>query len=327
MGKTNDVETKYLHPAKRESLDSVTSTTALGAAFVIVSSLMIITVWKCCCRMKISKKKKEYWLNAKGKENSRKNLTHPSVVQSNSVVFLGLKPTQVYDCHKLEKFPEESFPSKPISFPNNEDIINANKTMIEPLHVVSNSPCAEKSADNRGASELKRSISNLCGPQYSPPVLQTHGIPQSTVLQAEPVKEQVTKGDIMFPYNMNIPSIIVQRDDSMRSSPAFYHRTFYSGTFDQHSLYSCDSQLSSEIDLKTCSLTWSNYSLRPMSTGDCYYDLFQRASFCKKRKNRMRSDIAAAIAMNRSQSSQLNKDTESLVENEVEIVLDERTTL
>lgn len=41
----------------------------------------------------------------------------------------------------------------------------------------------------------------------------------------------------------------------------------------------------------------------------------------------MRSDIAAAIALNRSQSSQLNKDTDLLVENEVEIVLDERTTL
>lgn len=325
MGKTNDVETKYLHPTKRESSDSITSTTALGAAFVIVSSLMIITVWKCCCRMKISKKKKEYWLNAKGKENSRKNLTHPSVVQSNSVVFLGLKPTQVYDCHKLEKFPEENFQSKPISFPDNEGIVNSNKTMIEPLHI-SNSPCAERSADNPPVPEMKRSISNLCSPEYSAPVLQTHGTPQSTILRAEPLQEQV-KGNIMFPYNMNIPSIILHRDDSMRSSPAFYHRTFYSGTFDQHSLYSCDSQLSSEIDLKTCSLTWSNYSLRPMSTGDCYYDLFQRASFCKKRKNRMRSDIAAAIAMNRSQSSQLNKDTESLVENEVEIVLDERTTL
>ena len=51
------------------------------------------------------------------------------------------------------------------------------------------------------------------------------------------------------------------------------------GTFDQHSLYSCDSQVESEIDFKTCSLTWSNYSLRPSSTrSDCYYDLFQKVT-------------------------------------------------
>lgn len=55
--------------------------------------------------------------------------------------------------------------------------------------------------------------------------------------------------------------------------------------------------------------------------------LFSQANICKKRKNRMRSDIAAAIALNRSQSSQLNKDTELLVDDEVEVVLDERTTL
>lgn len=41
----------------------------------------------------------------------------------------------------------------------------------------------------------------------------------------------------------------------------------------------------------------------------------------------MRSDIAAAIALNRSQSPQLNKDTDLLVENAVEVISDERTTL
>ena len=61
-------------------------------------------------------------------------------------------------------------------------------------------------------------------------------------------------------------------------------------------------------------------------------------NFSKKRKNRMRSDSAAAIAANRSGVStnavinrliQLknNRDTDSLVDNEAIVVYDERTSL
>ncbi|GFQ83628.1 retrovirus-related Pol polyprotein from transposon 17.6 [Trichonephila clavata] len=55
-------------------------------------------------------------------------------------------------------------------------------------------------------------------------------------------------------------------------------------------------------------------------------------SFSKKRKNRMRSDSAAAIAVNKSRTSYLtipftHKDTDSLVDNEAVVVYDERTAL
>ncbi|GFS98751.1 uncharacterized protein NPIL_511521, partial [Nephila pilipes] len=45
----------------------------IGASLIIALSVLILTFWKCCCRMTILSKKKQYWLqpqestNIKGK--------------------------------------------------------------------------------------------------------------------------------------------------------------------------------------------------------------------------------------------------------------------
>lgn len=52
-----------------------------------------------------------------------------------------------------------------------------------------------------------------------------------------------------------------------------------------------------------------------------------QVNFSKKRKNRMRNDEAAIIALSKSRSQYLHKDTDSLVDNEAVIVYDERTAL
>lgn len=54
---------------------------------------------------------------------------------------------------------------------------------------------------------------------------------------------------------------------------------------------------------------------------------FFQVNFSKKRKNRMRNDEAAIIALSKSRSQFLHKDTDSLVDNEAVIVYDERTAL
>ncbi|XP_050426933.1 uncharacterized protein LOC126837147 isoform X2 [Adelges cooleyi] len=66
---------------------------------------------------------------------------------------------------------------------------------------------------------------------------------------------------------------------------------------------------------------------RPFSTSDNLSELYAKVNFSKKRKNRMRNDEAAIIAMSKSRSQFLNKDTDVLVENEAVIVYDERTAL
>lgn len=56
-------------------------------------------------------------------------------------------------------------------------------------------------------------------------------------------------------------------------------------------------------------------------------DIDFQVNFSKKRKNRMRNDEAAIIALSKSRSQFLHKDTDSLVDNEAVIVYDERTAL
>ncbi|KAJ8960928.1 hypothetical protein NQ318_020228, partial [Aromia moschata] len=79
---------------------------------------------------------------------------------------------------------------------------------------------------------------------------------------------------------------------------------------------------------KTRSLpAWVRSKPRPLSTEDDINDLYAKVNFSKKRKNRMRNDEAAIIALSKSRSQFLHKDTDSLVDNEAVIVYDERTAL
>lgn len=59
----------------------------------------------------------------------------------------------------------------------------------------------------------------------------------------------------------------------------------------------------------------------------CYFFILLQVNFSKKRKNRMRNDEAAIIALSKSRSQFFNKDTDILVDNEAVIVYDERTAL
>ncbi|CAH0557861.1 unnamed protein product [Brassicogethes aeneus] len=89
-----------------------------------------------------------------------------------------------------------------------------------------------------------------------------------------------------------------------------------------------DEDSMAEAVLKTRSLpAWVRNKPRPLSTEDDLNDLYAKVNFSKKRKNRMRNDEAAIIALSKSRSQFLHKDTDSLVDNEAVIVYDERTAL
>ncbi|CAG9854859.1 unnamed protein product [Phyllotreta striolata] len=89
-----------------------------------------------------------------------------------------------------------------------------------------------------------------------------------------------------------------------------------------------EDKVSGEPSLKTRSLpAWVRSKPRPLSTEDDINDLYAKVNFSKKRKNRMRNDEAAIIALSKSRSQFLHKDTDSLVDNEAVIVYDERTAL
>ncbi|XP_076331209.1 uncharacterized protein LOC143236682 [Tachypleus tridentatus] len=85
------------------------------------------------------------------------------------------------------------------------------------------------------------------------------------------------------------------------------------------------------VATKTGSLPlWGRSQSRPLSSEDDHSELFTEVIFTKKRKNRMRNDSAAAIALNRSMVSfphLKQKDTSSSEDNETVVVYNERTSL
>ncbi|GIY09907.1 hypothetical protein CDAR_459891 [Caerostris darwini] len=287
----------------------------IGASLVIALSVLILTFWKCCCRMTILSKKKQYWLQPQETANGKGKYKIP-VVQSNSVVFLGLKSKQGFE-YQRDKSSEDCIITKFVSTNEAFEITS----LENPLHNTMSSQYPEivVSGSEKLVSKIAEDHSNRTSSENL--INQT-----CSVISVSPILDNRTSNSgaesAVFSPNTDIPEVTVQQN-----SPSLFHSRFYSGTFDQRSLYSCSSHMGSEFDLKTCNFTWSNYSLRPTSTSDSFNELFPKAKFCKRRKNRMRSDIAAAIALNRSQSPQYNKDTELLVDNAVEVILDERTTL
>lgn len=71
---------------------------------------------------------------------------------------------------------------------------------------------------------------------------------------------------------------------------------------------------------------------KPLASEEDLDQLYAKVNFSKKRKNRMRHDEAAIIAISKSRSQFLDKvpadtDTDTLVDNEAVIVYNERTAL
>lgn len=107
--------------------------------------------------------------------------------------------------------------------------------------------------------------------------------------------------------------------------------------FSTHSYpYTCSSilddyysQVSSFNNFRTRSLpSYARFKKHSLSIEDSPAELYDKVNFSKKRKNRMRHDEAAVIALSKSRSQFLNnKDTDILVDNEAVIVYDERTAL
>lgn len=70
---------------------------------------------------------------------------------------------------------------------------------------------------------------------------------------------------------------------------------------------------------------------RPLASDEDLDELYAKVNFSKKRKNRMRHDEAAIIAISKSRSQFLDKmeeaDNDTLADNEAVIVYNERTAL
>jgi hypothetical protein len=121
-------------------------------------------------------------------------------------------------------------------------------------------------------------------------------------------------------------SIAMELDEKEDMNEINQHRSY---------MYAPNHNLNLDItSLKSRSLPWTQSNKkRPVNNDPDLGELTSKVNFSKKRKNRMRNDSAAAIAMNRSGTNPIkkltfsHKDTDTLVDNEAVVVYDERTAL
>ncbi|GBO39861.1 hypothetical protein AVEN_254871-1, partial [Araneus ventricosus] len=189
----------------------------IGASLVIALSVLILTFWKCCCRMTILSKKKQYWLQPQDSTSVKGKYKIP-VVQSNSVVFLGLKSSQGFD-YQRKRSVEDCIITKFVQ--TNEAFETA--SFGSSLHYTMSSQCPEivVSGTEKLVSETAddhpnhTSSENLIGQTCS-------------VISVSPILDNRTGNHCtessLFSPNVDIPDITIHQD-----SPALLHRSFYSG--------------------------------------------------------------------------------------------------
>lgn len=166
------------------------------------------------------------------------------------------------------------------------------------------------------------------------PVPRSSSVPGSGI-GASPVSNSGTKSNRQQrPVSQPITVVVTNGDDSYKKPPPMPEISEFSPPSIQYASSSILDEVGNREDspgassLKTRSLpAWVRTKPRPLSTEDDLNDLYAKVNFSKKRKNRMRNDEAAIIALSKSRSQFLHKDTDSLVDNEAVIVYDERTAL
>ncbi|XP_030746695.1 uncharacterized protein LOC115875393 isoform X2 [Sitophilus oryzae] len=170
-----------------------------------------------------------------------------------------------------------------------------------------------------GVCPVPRSSSNPGQSQLHP---STSTVPRKPRPVSQPIPSSVNINGDMVSTKQALPEI----SEFSPNSPQYAS----SSILDEFGSKEKDDELqnSDEPTLKTRSLpAWVRSKPRPLSTEDDLNDLYAKVNFSKKRKNRMRNDEAAIIALSKSRSQFLHKDTDSLVDNEAVIVYDERTAL
>ncbi|XP_035213074.1 uncharacterized protein LOC118187004 isoform X2 [Stegodyphus dumicola] len=286
---------------------------AIGAAGLILIILTAVVIWH-CCKLR-GRPNKAYCLDNSTPDESTLKQGNGTILQSDSVVFLGSKTNQVS--------------TRAVGIKS--DICQSILTRSQSV------PLKE------GKEVSKPHTASRQFPKRSRPTSQPVHLPHSF----QPAMYSPKRTHSVHPHNYHrhvdeadmplalpsIPEVAFRSSEILHDAPP--HMLYAScNALDGPCIYS---SLYTNIDtnstMKTRSLPlWGRSRPRPLSTEDDLNELYAKVSFSKKRKNRMHSDSAAAIAVNKSRSSYLtipftHKDTDSLVDNEAVVVYDERTAL
>ncbi|XP_067124609.1 uncharacterized protein [Centruroides vittatus] len=281
---------------------------AVGAAGLIIIILFAIIVWH-CCRIR-QRHDKGYYIDGSCPEDGcTRKLGSTNIVQSDSVVFLGVSSGRSDRVQPVE--------TRTVVYQG---------TLTRSQSV----PLKEQTVPETKSAIKKRPVSQ---PVQFPLASLIHCT--STKAQTLPSAYTRHMPEKIYYATLGLPSIpeVALRSCEYLQDIAVYNQFASCNALDESCHYTCLYPVNPDLTMKSRSLpTWGRCRPRPLSTEDDLNELYAKVSFSKKRKNRMKNDSAAAIAMNKSRSTFVaipftHKDTDSLVDNEAVVVYDERTAL
>ncbi|XP_013790599.2 uncharacterized protein LOC106474451 [Limulus polyphemus] len=270
----------------------------LGLMFILAFAVL---AWRCCCQKSVNEK--EYGCKKQPEECKIVAKRRSGIIQSDSVVLVDAANNQQYETQVLEI--------------NNKSMLRSQSVPIR---------------DGKGVKESHKSSSMKPRPLSQPVHLCYQAPPYPHATCSNPSELDLTDAgvDVNQVILSSIPENNSQSHYDLQDMPTLSECPSYDELVDLNGL---PCQYIINPDVKTRSLpAWGHSRLRPLSTEDDLNELYAKVNFSKKRKNRMRNDSAAAIAVNKSQNSFItlpfvHKDTDSLVDNEAIVIYDERTAL
>ncbi|XP_013792723.1 uncharacterized protein LOC106476625 [Limulus polyphemus] len=276
---------------------------AIGALGLMLILAVAVLAWHCCCQKTVNEK--EYSCKDQSEEGKTVKQTGSGVIQSESMVFVGVKNNQQYKSPVVEN--------------NNKPVLHSQMVPVE---------------EDKGVKQTHNNPSMKPRPLSQPVHLSHDALLDSQVRGCDPSEPALPDVgvDISQVILSSIPENTVRSYYCLKDMPPLSECSSYDGLDELNGL-THQFIMTPDTIMKTRSLpAWGHSRLRPLSTEDDLNELYAKVNFSKKRKNRMRNDSAAAIAVNKSQNSFLilpfiHKDTDSLVDNEAIVVYDERTAL
>lgn len=270
-----------------------------GGALILLTIIAAI-VWRCCV---VPRRDKAYCARL-GEEIAARQRAGLSVMPSHSAVYAAPKSGQWAYCSRLVGPPCQPGPGSHW-FYNSRVLSPANLERLDPGPLTRSTSCA--------------------------PPSRHAGPPNTSDKRRRPVSQPIRFG----PCDLAMNAERRQQNHLPEISEFTAQSTQYASSSISYLLTVLDEVGSQGGEappgpavLKTRSLpAWVRSKSRPLSTEDDLAELYAKVNFSKKRKNRMRNDEAAIIALSKSRSQYLHKDTDSLVDNEAVIVYDERTAL
>ncbi|XP_054157033.1 putative uncharacterized protein DDB_G0277255 isoform X2 [Oppia nitens] len=298
---------------------------AAGAIGLIVILLLAALIWHCCQYMNTQKTSlddggSDSQRNSVGSRTSNLYINNP--MDSSTGLIIGQKNSSAITREQTSL--KRSTTGSSISHNNNIRDNSALQTNNTQTPII-------ESIDRHGRHQQLTVCDNLCAVD-----IDKEEEEDDEAVNEDNVNDNSRRRRQQSVDTKSLEMELNQKNESINN----YHQRSHMYITSKHNNTNINNQINTTDDMiyKSKSLPWSQSNKhKSVTIDDEVHEFGAKVNFSKKRKNRMRNDSAAAIALNRSGGTDTNiiktslrhshKDTDTLVDNEAVVVYDERTAL